>query len=138
MFMSKIKLSLKSGVSLAVIITGVATAIMISSLPHSALAEGMAADVSADVSGVRNSITLQEAVAKQAPPRARGFRPKMRYAHQGGSNPPIIVIHGTGLDGVPDSYTRYLSRTFMEAFKLQGTPLRIQFRSSSNPFAEKE
>lgn len=100
--------------------------------------DGAYAAAMAKMSTPRLTRTLQEAVAKQAPPRARGFRPKMRYAHQGGSNPPIIVIHGTGLDGVPDSYTRYLSRTFMEAFKLQGTPLRIQFRSSSNPFAEKE
>jgi len=100
--------------------------------------DGAYAAAMAKMSTPRLTRTLQEAVAKQAPPRARGFRPKMRYAHQGGSNPPIIVIHGTGLDGVPDSYTRYLSRTFMEAFKLQGTPLRIQFRSSSNPFAEKD
>ncbi len=92
----------------------------------------------AKMSTPRLTRTLQEAVIKQAPPRARGFRPKMRYAHQGGSNPPIIVIHGSGLDNVPDSYARYLSRTFMEAFKLQGTPLRIQFRSSSNPFADKD
>ncbi len=81
---------------------------------------------------------LEEAVTKQAPPKVRMFRPKMRYAHQGGSNPPIIVIHGTGLEGIPASYTRYLERMFMEAFKLQGTPLRIQFRSSSNPYSDKK
>ena len=62
------------------------------------------------------------------------FRPKLRYAHQGGSNPPIIVIHGNALDHVPDSYTRYLERTFLEAFKLQGTPLRIQYKTAHNPF----
>lgn len=76
---------------------------------------------------------LQAAIEKQPPPRGR-FRPKMRYAHQGGSNPPLIVIHGSALDGVPDSYKRYLERTFCEAFNLQGTPLRIQFNVGKNPF----
>ena len=92
----------------------------------------------AKLSTPRLTRTLQEAVTKQAPPKSRMFRPKLRYAHQGGSNPPIVVIHGSGLDNVPASYTRYLMRTFMEAFKLQGTPLRIQFRSSSNPYADKQ
>jgi GTP-binding protein len=55
------------------------------------------------------------------------FRPKPRYAHQGGSNPPIIVVHGNAVDQIGDSYRRYLESTFREAFKLQGTPLRIQF-----------
>ncbi|RTL57931.1 MAG: ribosome biogenesis GTPase Der, partial [Rhodocyclaceae bacterium] len=72
----------------------------------------------------------------QAPPRHGLFRPKLRYAHQGGSNPPIIVIHGTALDHVPASYTRFLERCFMETFKLQGTPLRIQYKSAKNPYAE--
>lgn len=76
---------------------------------------------------------LQAAIEKQPPPRSR-FRPKMRYAHQGGRNPPIVVIHGSGLDNVPDSYKRYLERTFCEAFDLQGTPLRIQFNVGKNPF----
>lgn len=78
---------------------------------------------------------LQMAVAKQQPPRAGVSRPKLRYAHQGGSNPPIIVIHGNSVKDVPDSYVRYLERTFMEAFKLQGTPLSIQFRAAHNPYA---
>ncbi len=81
---------------------------------------------------------LEASVAKQAPPRHGIFRPKMRYAHQGGQNPPIIVIHGNALDDVPDSYRRYLERCFMTAFKLQGTPLRIQFKSTENPFDEKK
>ena len=80
---------------------------------------------------------LQAAIEKQQPPRGR-FRPKMRYAHQGGSNPPLIVIHGSALDAVPDSYTRYLERTFCEAFKLQGTPLRIQYNAGKNPFEGKK
>ena len=80
---------------------------------------------------------LLDAVHKQAPPRHGASRPKLRYAHQGGSNPPIIVIHGNSLDHVPDSYTRYLEHTFMEVFKLQGTPLRIQYKSTKNPYADK-
>jgi GTP-binding protein len=80
---------------------------------------------------------LEAAIEKQQPPRGR-FRPKMRYAHQGGSNPPLIVIHGTALDDIPDSYKRYLERTFCEAFKLQGTPLRIEFKMGKNPFEGKK
>jgi GTP-binding protein len=78
---------------------------------------------------------LQAALQKQQPPRRGNVRPKLRYAHQGGSNPPIIVIHGTALDAVPESYTRYLEKTFIEAFRLQGTPLRIQYKTAHNPFA---
>ena len=100
--------------------------------------DGAYAAAMAKMSTPRLTRTLQEVVTKQAPPRSGQFRPKMRYAHQGGSNPPVIVIHGSGLEKVPDSYTRYLSRSFMEAFRLQGTPLRIQFRSTSNPFADKD
>jgi GTP-binding protein len=79
---------------------------------------------------------LQLAVQKQAPPRHGLSRPKLRYAHQGGSNPPIIVIHGNALDQVPASYTRYLEKVFLEAFRLQGTPLRIQYKTTRNPYAE--
>jgi GTP-binding protein len=60
----------------------------------------------------------------------------MRYAHQGGMNPPVIVIHGNALEYVPESYRRYLENIFREVFKLQGTPLRIQFNSSHNPYAD--
>ena len=80
---------------------------------------------------------LADAVARQAPPRHGMFRPKPRYAHQGGSNPPIIVVHGNAVDQIGDSYRRYLESTFRGAFKLQGTPLRIQFVTSKNPFADK-
>jgi GTP-binding protein len=80
---------------------------------------------------------LEEAIQKQQPPRG-AFRPKMRYAHQGGSNPPLIIIHGSALDKIPDSYRRYLEKTFCDAFKLQGTPLRIEFKSGKNPFADKK
>ncbi|MDO9011225.1 MAG: ribosome biogenesis GTPase Der [Gallionella sp.] len=78
------------------------------------------------------------AIEKQAPPKVGRFLPKMRYAHQGGSNPPLIVIHGSGLDNIPASYTRYLERAFAEIFKLQGTPMKIQFNSSKNPFEGKK
>ncbi len=81
---------------------------------------------------------LQAAVAKQAPPRHGIFRPKMRYAHQGGQNPPLIIVHGNALEHVPDSYRRYLERAFMVGFKLQGTPLRVQFKSTENPFSERK
>ena len=79
---------------------------------------------------------LGEAVEFQQPKRVGRFRPKMRYAHQGGSNPPIVVIHGNALDGVTDSYKRYLEGRFREFFKLRGTPLRIELRSSKNPYLE--
>ena len=92
----------------------------------------------AKLSTPRLTRALQAAVAKQAPPRHGIFRPKMRYAHQGGQNPPLIVIHGNALEEVPDAYRRYLERTFMTVFKLQGTPLRVSFRSSENPFSEKK
>lgn len=77
---------------------------------------------------------LQAAVQKQAPPRRGNVRPKPRYAHQGGSNPPTIVIHGNALDDMPSSYTRYLEHSFRETFRLVGTPLHIQYRSGDNPF----
>lgn len=77
---------------------------------------------------------LQDAVIKQPPPRHGLARPKMRYAHQGGSNPPVIVVHGSSLEFVPDSYKRYLERTYVRAFKLEGTPVRVDFKSSRNPY----
>jgi GTPase len=78
---------------------------------------------------------LQAAVTQQQPPRAGYGRPKLRYAHQGGSNPPRIIIHGTAVEHVPASYRRYLERFFREAFKLQGTPLKVELRSGRNPYA---
>lgn len=80
---------------------------------------------------------LLAAVTKQAPPRAGLSRPKLRYAHQGGSNPPIVVVHGTALKAVPESYRRYLEADFRKVFRLEGTPLRIEFRSGRNPYARK-
>jgi len=78
--------------------------------------------------------SMQAAIERQSPPRAGQFRPKMRYAHQGGHNPPVIVIHGNGLSRVGDAYRRYLEGWFRSEFKLEGTPLKIEFRTSTNPF----
>ncbi len=78
---------------------------------------------------------LLEAVQRQQPPRRGPRRPKLRYAHQGGQNPPIVVIHGSSLDAVPDTYRRYLESWFREQFSLEGTPLRIEFRTTDNPYA---
>lgn len=93
------------------------------------------AAATAKLSTPRLTRSMIEAVERQQPPRRGTIRPKLRYAHQGGQNPPIVVIHGNSLDKVPDSYRRYLEGWFREHFKLQGTPLRIEFRTSSNPYA---
>ncbi|HSB26155.1 MAG TPA: ribosome biogenesis GTPase Der [Burkholderiaceae bacterium] len=77
---------------------------------------------------------LHEAVAHQAPKRAGAVRPKLRYAHQGGMNPPIVVIHGNALEHVTDAYKRYLEGRIRAHFGLVGTPMRIELRSSRNPF----
>ena len=79
---------------------------------------------------------LQDAVDHQQPKRAGAFRPKLRYAHQGGRNPPVVVIHGTNLEHITDSYRRYLEGRFREHFKLVGTPMRIEFKSGRNPFTD--
>jgi len=81
---------------------------------------------------------LHEAVAHQAPKRAGMFRPKLRYAHQGGMNPPRIVIHGNSLEHVTDAYKRFLEGRFRKEFNLIGTPLRIEMKTSTNPYADKE
>lgn len=90
----------------------------------------------AKLSTPRLTRVMMEAVEFQQPRRAGVSRPKLRYAHQGGSNPPIIVIHGNALSAIPDTYKRYLEGRFREAFQLKGTPLRIEFRTNKNPFAD--
>ncbi|MBY0453927.1 MAG: ribosome biogenesis GTPase Der [Burkholderiaceae bacterium] len=80
---------------------------------------------------------LLEAVQFQSPKRAGMFRPKLRYAHQGGMNPPVIVVHGNSLEHVTDAYKRFLEGRFRKEFNLVGTPLRIEMKTSHNPFAEK-
>ena len=79
---------------------------------------------------------LQEAVQFQAPKRSGMFRPKPRYAHQGGMNPPVIVVHGNSLEHVTDAYKRFLEGRFRKAFDLTGTPLRIEMKTSHNPFTD--
>jgi GTP-binding protein len=80
---------------------------------------------------------LHEAVEHQAPRRAGAFRPKLRYAHQGGMNPPVVVVHGNSLEHVTDVYKRYLEGRIRDHFKLVGTPLRIEMKSGRNPFDDK-
>jgi GTPase len=81
---------------------------------------------------------LLEAVQFQSPKRAGMFRPKLRYAHQGGMNPPVIVVHGNSLEHVTDAYKRFLEARFRKEFNLIGTPLRIEMKTSRNPYAEKQ
>ena len=81
---------------------------------------------------------LLEAVQFQSPKRAGMFRPKLRYAHQGGMNPPVIVVHGNSLEHVTDAYKRFLEGRFRKEFKLIGTPLRIEMKTSANPYADKD
>ena len=80
---------------------------------------------------------LLEAVQFQSPKRSGMFRPKLRYAHQGGMNPPVIVIHGNSLEHVSDAYKRFLEGRFRKEFDLVGTPLRIEMKTSSNPYTDK-
>jgi GTPase len=88
----------------------------------------------ANLSTPKLTRALIEAVEHQQPKRKGSIRPKLRYAHQGGQNPPIIVIHGNALDSIGDVYKRYLEKHFRETFSLVGTPLRIEMRSGKNPF----
>ena len=97
--------------------------------------DGAYAAAMAKLSTPKLTRALQAAVARQEPPRAGMGRPKLRYAHQGGQNPPLVIIHGTALGHIPVSYRRYLEHFFTEAFQLRGTPLRIQFKTGANPYA---
>jgi GTPase len=81
---------------------------------------------------------LLEAVQFQAPKRSGMYRPKLRYAHQGGMNPPVIVVHGNSLEHVTDAYKRFLEGRFRKEFDLTGTPLRIEMKTSKNPFADND
>ncbi len=80
---------------------------------------------------------LEDAVAEHAPPMVNGRRIKLRYAHAGGQNPPLIVIHGNQTGKVPPSYLRFLEKTFRRELRLSGTPVRIEFRTAENPYADK-
>ena len=117
---------------------------MISALRRQGLAPVWKAIADAYASATRKMPTpvltrlLHEAVAFQAPRRAGAFRPKLRYAHQGGMKPPLVVIHGNSLEHVTEAYKRYLEGRLRAHFKLVGTPLRIEMRSSKNPFRERD
>ncbi len=77
---------------------------------------------------------LEQALTIHQPPLVRGRRIKLRYAHQGGRNPPVVVIHGNQTQHVPDAYRRFLENHFRETFRLKGTPMRVEFRTDENPF----
>jgi len=81
---------------------------------------------------------LEDAVIVHQPPLVRGRRIKLRYAHAGGQNPPVIVIHGNQVDDIPNHYTRYLEKTFRRVLDLHGTPIKVEYRSSDNPYAGKK
>nr|WP_298377616.1 ribosome biogenesis GTPase Der [uncultured Halomonas sp.] len=82
----------------------------------------------------RLTTLLQDAVSEHQPPLVHGRRIKLRMAHQGGSNPPIIVVHGNQTNALPEAYKRYLINTFRKVLKIRGTPMRFEFRSGDNPF----
>jgi ribosome-associated GTPase EngA len=92
----------------------------------------------AKLSTPRLTRVLQAAVQQHQPAKAGPFRPKLRYAHQGGHNPPIVVVHGSAITHIQENYRRYLESTFREAFELRGTPLRVEFRQGHNPFADRK
>jgi GTPase len=121
-----------------------ATRLHISALKRQGLGPLWQAIADAHASAIKKMPTpvltrlLLEAVEHQAPKRAGHFRPKLRYAHQGGMNPPIVVVHGNSLEHVTDSYKRFLEGRIRAHFKLVGTPLRIEMKSSRNPFDDKD
>jgi GTP-binding protein len=120
-----------------------ATRLHISALKRQGLGPLWQAIADAHASAVKKMPTpvltrlLLEAVEHQAPKRAGHFRPKLRYAHQGGMNPPIVIVHGNSLEHVTDSYKRFLEGRIRAHFKLVGTPLRIEIKTSRNPFDDK-
>ena len=81
---------------------------------------------------------INEAFEKHQPPMVRGRVAKMRYAHQGGRNPPRVIIHGSRLKDLPDAYKRYLENFLRDKFRLTGTPLALEFREGANPYADKK
>jgi len=87
-----------------------------------------------NISTPRLTRILEDAIVAHSPPMVRGRRIKLKYAHQGGRNPPIIVIHGKQTKSIPESYTRYLTNTFRKVLDLHGTPVRVEFKSGDNPF----
>lgn len=97
-------------------------------------AERAYAAATRDMSTTELNKVLEGAVAAHPPPLVRGRRIRLRYAHQGGRNPPVIVIHGNQTEKLPEAYRRYLINRFRKVFKLQGTPVRLSFKTSDNPY----
>ncbi len=91
-----------------------------------------------DIATPRLTRLLTDLVNANPPPLSKGRRVKLRYAHQGGKNPPVIVIHGNQTNAVPDNYKRYLINAFRKHLKLHGTPLRVEFRTGDNPFKDRK
>jgi GTPase len=118
-----------------------ARSVTISALHGSGIAELMKAINRAHASATREFGTaeltraLEKAYESHQPPLVRGHAPKLKFAHPGGSNPPTVVIHGSRTKNIADSYRRYLENFFRKRFKLEGTPVRIEFRETENPFA---
>ncbi|MFK5970553.1 MAG: ribosome biogenesis GTPase Der [Candidatus Marithrix sp.] len=83
----------------------------------------------------RLNIVLQDAVKAHSPPLKHGRRIKLRYINQAGTNPPLFIIHGNQVESLPNAYQRYLKNYFREVFKLEGTPIRLDFKQGENPFA---
>ncbi|HEX7338706.1 MAG TPA: ribosome biogenesis GTPase Der [Rhodanobacteraceae bacterium] len=115
--------------------------VFISALHGSGLRELMHAIVRAhasatcDMTSSQLTRTLEQAYASYQPPLVRGHTPKLRYAHPGGHNPPTIVIHGSRTKHIAPAYRRYLENVYRKRYRLEGTPVRIEFRDSDNPFA---
>jgi GTPase len=131
----------RSSLSRKLDFVGFARQVTISALHGSGIAELMRAINRAHASATREfgsaELTrgLEKAYASFQPPLVRGHAPKLRFAHPGGSNPPTIIIHGSRTTHIADNYRRYLANFFRKRFKLEGTPVRIEFRESENPFA---
>jgi GTP-binding protein len=92
-------------------------------------------DAGADLPTPRLNKILQDALMQNAAPMSHGRAIRLRYAHQGGRYPPLVVIHGNQVDRLPASYRRYLENSFRQALKLKGTPVKIEFRVGENPYA---
>ncbi|HZP67628.1 MAG TPA: GTP-binding protein, partial [Rudaea sp.] len=122
---------------------GFARVVTISALHGSGIAELMRAIDRAHASATREfgsselTRALEQAYEGYQPPLVRGHAPKLRFAHPGGSNPPTVVIHGSRTRHIADGYRRYLENFFRKRFRLEGTPIRIEFRESENPYAGK-
>jgi len=118
--------------------------VFISALHGSGLRELMRAIVRAHTAAMRElgtsdlTRTLERAYESYQPPLVRGHAPKLRFAHPGGTNPPTIVIHGSRTKHIAPAYRRYLENFFRQRYKLEGTPIKIEFREGENPFAGKK